>query len=76
MCAWQAPGSLETWSKWRNLGEKGKFLGGDKIDPDAPSLSGFSPSQDQWIKRSLPKAPNRLEMHAQAQGQIVQFYQN
>lgn len=42
MCAWQAPGSLETWRKWRHLGEKGKFLGGDKIDPDAPLLSGFS----------------------------------
>lgn len=42
MCAWQAPGSLETWRKWRYLGKKGKFLGADKIDPDAPLLSGFS----------------------------------
>lgn len=50
MCAWQAPGSLETWRKWRNLGEKGKFLGGDKIDPDAPSLSGFSPLRTSGSK--------------------------
>lgn len=75
MCAWQAPGSLEMWRKWRNLGEKGKFLGGDKIDPNAPSLSGFS-LPGPVNQKPFPKASNRMEVHAQAQGQIVQSYRN